>query len=118
MGKTYDFKFVRFLEGFAVIKVKDTTDFKQLKQILNHFNIDWCHNEKHRNDINKLSFYRYIASTNAQMRGEPVYMTGPLYFDFNNGKGVSFDWSESRVKGYYDEIYRPKEILEELGLLS
>lgn len=117
MNKTYDFKFVSFLEGYAVVVVRNATEFKQLKQILNHFNIDWCQNELHRKDIGKLSFYRDIAYINAQRKGE-FYMSGPLFFDFSNSKGISFDWNVDRVKGFYDELYNPKELLEELGLIS
>jgi len=118
MNKTYDYQFVRFLQSDVVIKVSNTTDYKLFKKILEHLNIHINYKEDDTR-YKKLSYFRNLAIINAQFNGEQPYMSGPLFFEFNNGKGICFDWNEKRVKDYWCEDYqivRPRVIFDELGL--
>jgi len=115
--KSWNFNYIRFLEECGTIKVRDTTDFKIFKQILKHLGISFS--EFEAKERNKLSYWQHLAEINAQFRGEQPYFSGPLYFSFNNGKGIMFDWNSKRVRDYFEtEIYTPQQISEELGLAS
>lgn len=117
MKKTWDFDYIRFLEGCAVISVLDPTDYKYFKKILKHLNINFTSLQDDK-CYNNLMYWRHLATINAQYRNEPPYMSGPLYFGFENGKGITIEWKTKEVVDYFGKecIYRPRSIMEELGI--
>ena len=96
-------KITQFINGGGVIQVNDATEMKVFIRSLKKFGLyeDLIMNKLHKNDYEKISWWRHIAAINNG--GEWLRPNCPIYFEYQYGKGITFYWKRQEVIDWYGD---------------